>query len=282
MASEELQKFSEELKHAREEADISLDEISSKTRIDLKFLSAIEEGNFEIMPEVYIRAFIKEYAAFVQLDPVETLEKFELAKKGKTKETKVEEPSPKKSSSEKPKEKQKRFGDEMPEHSNDSKSGLQPHKVLIYTISIVFLAALIAVYFLFIKDSSPDIVVEKPFEEVLQEESSKENSDRFKIKDESAADIKPVAKEDSLSLLFTANDTCWVNVTIDDGESTEFMLYNNGVKRVKALRKFDLIIGNLGGVELKLDGNPLTVDGTKGQRKTLSINKDGIINNSSQ
>ncbi len=282
MASEELLKFSEELKEAREEADISLDEISSKTRIDLKFLSAIEEGNFEIMPEVYIRAFIKEYAAFVQLDPTETLEKFELAKKGKTKETKVEEPSPKKSTSEKPKEKQKQFGDEIPAPSKESKSGLQPQKVLIYTISIVVLAVLIVVYFLFIKDSSPDIVVEKPFEEVMQEKDTKENTDRFKVKEETSADTQPVAQEDSLSLLFTANDTCWVNVTIDDGNNTEFMLYDNGIKQVKALRKFDLVIGNLGGVELKLNGNPLTINGTKGQRKTLSINKDGIINNSNQ
>ena len=61
MSLEELKKFSNELKEHREKTGITLQQISQKTKIDIKFLKSIEESNFDILPEIYIKAFIKEY-----------------------------------------------------------------------------------------------------------------------------------------------------------------------------------------------------------------------------
>ncbi|MCB9248982.1 MAG: helix-turn-helix domain-containing protein [Ignavibacteriales bacterium] len=80
--NEYLKKFSEQLKAIREEKKVTIDQINTKTRIDKKFLEAIESGNFSIMPDVYMKAFIKEYSRAIDLDPSEVLEKFELANKG--------------------------------------------------------------------------------------------------------------------------------------------------------------------------------------------------------
>lgn len=84
MHSELLKKFAAELKSSREEKQVTLNQIAAKTRIDIKYLSAIENAHFEVLPELYIRAFIKEYAYSVDLNPEETIKKFDFAKAGKS------------------------------------------------------------------------------------------------------------------------------------------------------------------------------------------------------
>ncbi|MBO0993054.1 helix-turn-helix domain-containing protein [Bacillus sp. SD088] len=58
------------LRMAREEKSLTLDELQAITRIQKRYLSAIEEGNFKVMPgKFYTRAFIKQYAEAVDLEP---------------------------------------------------------------------------------------------------------------------------------------------------------------------------------------------------------------------
>lgn len=67
----------ERLKEARQEKDISLESLQDITKIQKRYLEAIEAGNFEKLPgNFYARAFIKEYALVVGLDPEELLEEF--------------------------------------------------------------------------------------------------------------------------------------------------------------------------------------------------------------
>lgn len=77
-----LKEFAADLKKLRENANISLPEISAQTRINESFLKKLEEGDFSFQQEIYIRAFIKEYANAVDLDPVDTLKDYDNAKKG--------------------------------------------------------------------------------------------------------------------------------------------------------------------------------------------------------
>lgn len=62
------------LKEAREAKNISLDTLQETTKIQKRYLLAIEQGNLHILPgKFYARAFIKEYAVAVGLDPDEIL-----------------------------------------------------------------------------------------------------------------------------------------------------------------------------------------------------------------
>ncbi|MEW5321179.1 RodZ domain-containing protein [Geobacillus thermoleovorans] len=65
------------LREAREEKNMSLDELQEMTKIQKRYLIGIEEGNYAIMPgNFYVRAFIRQYAEAVGLDPDELFEQY--------------------------------------------------------------------------------------------------------------------------------------------------------------------------------------------------------------
>lgn len=65
------------LKEARIAKGLSLDDLQTITKIQKRYLIGIEEGDYSSMPgNFYVRAFIKQYAEAVQLDPDEIFENF--------------------------------------------------------------------------------------------------------------------------------------------------------------------------------------------------------------
>lgn len=65
------------LKEARLAKGYSLEDLQEITKIQKRYLVGIEEGNYSIMPgSFYVRAFIKQYAEAVGLDPEELLNQF--------------------------------------------------------------------------------------------------------------------------------------------------------------------------------------------------------------
>lgn len=65
------------LKKARTQKGYTLDELQEITKIRKRYLEAIEEGNYKVLPgNFYVRAFIKSYAESVGLEPDEVLRLF--------------------------------------------------------------------------------------------------------------------------------------------------------------------------------------------------------------
>lgn len=65
------------LKETREEKQITLDDLQRTTKIQKRYLAAIEEGNFDTLPGIfYARAFVKTYAEAIGLDADEVLETY--------------------------------------------------------------------------------------------------------------------------------------------------------------------------------------------------------------
>ena len=66
------------LKEARLSKGYSLDDLQEITKIQKRYLVGIEEGNYSIMPgSFYVRAFIKQYAEAVGLNPEEILTEYQ-------------------------------------------------------------------------------------------------------------------------------------------------------------------------------------------------------------
>src|SRR3990172_8291417 len=72
-----LESFGEELKKYREQRQITLASISEITRISEKMLESIEAGKFSVVPQAYIRAFLRAYARAIGLDGDETVGRYD-------------------------------------------------------------------------------------------------------------------------------------------------------------------------------------------------------------
>ncbi len=76
-----MKQIGKELKEVREEKGISLEEISEKTKIQPRFLKAIESGNWRELPEeVYLRGFLRTYADALGLDGKDFVESYNMSR----------------------------------------------------------------------------------------------------------------------------------------------------------------------------------------------------------
>ncbi|KHE67573.1 RodZ family helix-turn-helix domain-containing protein [Halobacillus sp. BBL2006] len=63
------------LREARESKGLSLEQVQETTKIQKRYLQAIEKNEFKVLPgKFYTRAFIREYASAVGLDPEQVME----------------------------------------------------------------------------------------------------------------------------------------------------------------------------------------------------------------
>jgi cytoskeleton protein RodZ len=66
------------LKREREQKKITLDQVAMATKIAMKTLVAIEEGDLDNLPQkAFLRGFVRSYARYLKLDEAVVLEKFQ-------------------------------------------------------------------------------------------------------------------------------------------------------------------------------------------------------------
>jgi len=248
--------FYRELKSAREARGISLQEIAAATLINLKFLEAIEQGNTTILPQTYVRAFIREYAQVVGLPPQETLRKYEEATTG------VHHPLGGASSAaeESTHEDLATVAQEVaPERPR------RDPRVLVTRIGtglIIVAAGALAVYQIFLRPDPPP-PVEIPFQSVVGENEQR-------ARQAAAEPVRrppqavPIAVRDSMTLRAAVLDTVWLQIVIDGQPPRDYIFPPKTRALWKARERFRLTLGNAGGVEFTLNEKPLGALGKRG------------------
>jgi hypothetical protein len=87
--------FTELLTSARQRAGCPLEQISQQTKISMRYLEALEQGQVEILPSgLYRRAIVRSYAAAVGLDPDLAIERFDRTFGSQSARQQVVEPPP--------------------------------------------------------------------------------------------------------------------------------------------------------------------------------------------
>ncbi|MCM3667784.1 helix-turn-helix domain-containing protein [Mesobacillus maritimus] len=72
-----MTELGDRFKQEREAKGLSLNQLQDMTKIQKRYLAGIEEGNYAMMPgKFYVRAFIKQYAEALDLDPDEIFEQY--------------------------------------------------------------------------------------------------------------------------------------------------------------------------------------------------------------
>ncbi len=261
MTNEELKDFSALLKTEREAKKITLKEIADSSKINIKFLEAIESGDFEVMPEVYIRAFLKTYAKYVGLNPDKVINDFDLAKRnkfGKTAETSTVsavEKSARKSESE--------FTEEKEEE--EKKKGI----LLFSAIAAIVLIALAILFFFPEEEEKPP--EETSFEEILKE------------KNVEAQNAVPVAEEKNaerknpIEVRIDAEGQCWIGVRADaDTSSSQFMLTKGNKKLFTANDSMRIVFGMPSSVKVLFNGKEINVVKKRGEISEVKFYKTEV------
>lgn len=215
--------ISEIIKKTRESKGFTLDQISLATKIRINVLKAIEEGNFNLLPKVYMLSFLKEYMKFLGLNIDDYQE--EINKIFKTEHIEEEQlafiqPSIKK--------RRIRY---TPEQLN---------KALYFIYAAIFLSLLAIVYFTLFYETEE----QKPIE-------TTKLTDTLVVKTEPKRNPIFEQTQDSIKLEFFAKDTVWINMVIDNKISEKLVLYPNSSKQWKAENFFRFTLGNAGGVVIK-------------------------------
>lgn len=280
-----MRKLAEELKENRLKKEITLQQMFVKTRISIKYLEAIENGDFDVLPEVYLKAFIKSYAAAVGLDEEAVIRKFEAAKSGHDYQERAEEEThhtPREERPVQPKHPKKEYLsiDTSAPLSEDESASQQSGRgnLIVAGIGILLFVLIVAAYFTFFRHSSKEIVTEKPYEEYIENNKPKADTVASAAPAQTSA---PAVVNDSLTLKVKTQDLTWVKITADSTRVSEFNLQPNTEKDVKAKRNFKVIIGNSGSVQLMLNNNPLSFPGGKGTVRVLRIDSSGIASSRS-
>ena len=231
------------LQSKRLEKNISLESVAEETRIATSNLTLIEKEDVESLPNpVFVKGFLRSYAQAVGADGDEAVRLYEARLDMKSRLDETGRLSP--------------------------RSTLSPWRNLI--LSIVAVMALMAM----------SLYGVSYFKHRTLPYDTTEPSGRSEpAPEERAAEHKtPKAKTDRPSgtltkrvLRIRALEDTWVKIIVDNQEPKEYNLRAGDQMEEEATVGYNLLIGNAGGLEMKLDGNPVAISGKDGEVVNIQI-----------
>lgn len=241
-----MKTFFAELRKAREGKKMSLADISDATLINVKFLEAIEQGNTSILPQAYVRAFIREYSSAVGLDPAEIMNRFdEVIARGAVVQPAVGGP------------RLSRPPAPGAAAAWESHQLLTARNATIAAAAVIVVLAAILIANMVTPQAAPP-APEIPFQSVVKEHERRNAPPPTQILQHSAPPI------DSLTLFAAVTDTVWAAIAIDSLPPREYLFRPGNKASWRARDRFILTLGNAGGIQFTLNKKVLGVLGRRG------------------
>jgi cytoskeleton protein RodZ len=273
--------FGASFKQARESKGISLDKIATETRISTRFLSAIENEEFHLLPGgIFNRGFVRAFAEKVGLDADQAVADYErLAEVRPPDITSTPEPAP-------ARKKDRR----------------------LYPIAIAALALIIVIFYVVTRESghtaqtastpssAPAVTPQPaptpaPPTEATPEatpETTPPVTPPETAPNTTAAAPAPAppphtaptpAQKTALTLELQAREQTWIKVVADGNAVDPSEILESGMTRkFSAQNSISISIGNAAGVNLKLNDKPMKPLGKSGQVRELIITPDTVKN----
>lgn len=269
-----MEKVGEFLKNSRQDRQISLSEISERTKIQRHYLEALEKGDFDkFSGEVYLRGALRSYAESIGLDPGKVMELYHV-RKGETAPAEEMPAAPRKKPAPPPRITQGERGPSF-----------------IYGIIVVILLLAAGGYWLASReglkspfkplDPGSQAGVVDPGESGTPGEDEKGGAEGEPAA--ATAEIRPLPAESTaqetafrvgnaerLELRLSSEEPCWIKALMDDGE--KFAPRNLGAGEEMLLEASETIwirLGNPRSVKLILNG--IEVKGISGKRDPHNV-----------
>jgi cytoskeleton protein RodZ len=226
----EVASFGTWLRRQRELREISLREIADVTKIGIRYLEALEQDRFDVLPApVFAHGFLREYARYVGLDADEVVNSYLTAQKTAEPEDAADLPVVRR------------------------RERNRPTGVLLALAAFILLLVVAALAY---------------FAESFRGKGSTEPPPIAAPVLQPAPESPTVLEsEPEVPLLVTIDFTedCWIEATIDGtGQISELHVPGESL-RLEAQELVSLTIGNPEAVQIEVNGQPFPVSGQPGQ-----------------
>lgn len=267
------------LKSAREKKKVTLEQIARDTRISLRHLRSLEEGRYSELPGgMYNRAFLRTYCDYVGIDPAEGLTRYEA------------ESAP-------PKEKIAKAKPNVPQPHPPFK----PHPLAVWSFMLLisvtglyfsrrWVSSIFSPYFShpapprIIADASPaPIPSSSARASATATPATPPTPGTTSVHASEVPSSLPVGQPPSappppgtIRLEFEVLQECWVSVNRDGSRVLVKILEPGDDQSFSATEQFYLVLGNAGGVRLKINGKQVKPLGKRGEVVRVLINGQNI------
>ena len=264
--STEHKNLFEKLKEIRIEKGIRFETITEKSRIQVKYLQALEEGDLLSIPEVYDKLFFRSYLKALSVEDEEVyFEEFLNIRR----EIRVDKTTSTIQISESAKDAYKKI------FSNRNLFVIMP------VVLIIVVLAFLLINTEMIGTSSEGKVQEIDIKNVVQRIEAKEQAkfDSLRLAEQFKLDSLNMLKPDSLGLALRINAKrkTWFRIIADKSDTSEYLLNPGQNVSASANRTFEFLIGRADGLIFNLNGKVLNKTGTDSSVvRYMRIDSSGI------
>lgn len=258
-----------DLKAARLSKQITLQQVAQDTHISLRHFQNIEEGQFGELPGgMYNRAFLRRYAEYLGLEPEVYVKRYE--KESAPQGEKIV--------------KAKARSTDLPTQP------LRVPAVLVW--SVMLMASVAGLYFsrhwiaavfspYFAHPPVARLTETKPAppaaaSNIIPPTTAARPPSTLVTAEPAISQPAPGYPPGTLHLEMHAVDPCWISVSGDGKRQLEKLLQPGEDHSFDAMERFEIVFGNAGGVNLKINGKPARPLGKSGEVLKLLINAQNI------
>jgi cytoskeletal protein RodZ len=280
-----MKEFFDNLKQIRESKGLSLDEISKKCRLPLKYLQDIEAGKLENLPPGYDRIFLKRYLKEIKEDKEEVWRDFNLFFGTGPLQTEIPY------SSDIPEKKTKPIVvEEIADVSNGevktpnflqkllAKWKLEKFHHLFWIFITILILGTIGFFafqqYQYVKNSTPEI------REISVSEYISEMQKQDSMLTPEANDSTGAATDSTLDFTVELRSVqrTWIREIRDQRDTVEYILSQGSKRKISARESVRLMMGRADGVQIWVNQDSLGVAGRSDEVVvSLVLNQKGIV-----
>lgn len=232
------------LKEAREAMGLSLEAVEEETKIRRKYIQALEQEQFEVLPgRIYAKAFLKNYAKFLSVKVEEIMEEFKLQYPVQTEPEDAVVP---------PVEKTKT--------KTKTKTQGRPRYWLYVISAIIIIGVIISILY-----GTKDMWQKRPADSRSDQLHASEQNQLPAPQQPLPGQVDATKASSVKVALNVKNDRSWVRVVVDGTPSFQGELTANQSKEFEGKEKIAFTLGNAGVVEVIVDGQNMGFLGGSGQ-----------------
>jgi cytoskeleton protein RodZ len=237
--------FGDTLRRERELRGVDLREVADATKISIRFLRALETDRIDVLPGgIFPRAFVRQYATYLGLDPDRTVAEFVYA-----------------------------YGEHAGQPSTPAPARSRSLRTPLLVVVVVLAALGIAAWAAFRYDAQG--AGAEPVAAASAPASTFAPDPVYPPPTTAAAAIP--ADGQGLVLTLTSRQSCWVAVLSDGVKVMDRVMNEGEAQTISAKGEMVLSVGNAGGITFTLNGRPGVSLGREGEvRRNIVITRQSL------